>query len=180
MISKKTALIIQKRQKVASVLDDYQQKLVERADLENLVLRLNVQLGTIKSSRISDMPSAHDPLASTRSMIKAIDQRAELLSMIDELNKTITDVEFALDNLSEQNRFLIDSFYLSGTKRLVAEKLTKKLNTCIRNVYRYRDYAVNELYRLLFPEEAEDIEEATELGKSREASYTEKVPDQNK
>ena len=78
-------------------------------------------------------------------------RRDELIRRLRELRATqaaLEQLEAALDALEEEEREIIDSFYISPGKR-IAEKLCEKLLVEVPTVYRRRNKALKKLENFL-------------------------------
>lgn len=103
--------------------------------------RLKNQLTSIRSASADGTPVAGGGSGREDAMLSNIVRREELERRLQDARLWCKQVENALAVLSEEDRHLLDAFYISHTQQ-AAERLAEELHTSAPSIYRARDAAL--------------------------------------
>lgn len=116
----------------------------KKAALLNIPLeieRLESEIEGIRSQDSSSMPSAGGGRSRDGAYLSNITHREELERMLEQAEKWVALVDAALEILSEEERLILDRFYVHPEKG-AADRLAGDLRADIKTVYRRKDAAL--------------------------------------
>lgn len=116
----------------------------KKAALLNIPLeieRLESEMEGIRSQDSSGMPSAGGGRSRDSAYLSNITHREELEHMLEQAEKWVALVDAALEILSEEERLILDRFYVHPEKG-AADRLAGDLRADIKTVYRRKDAAL--------------------------------------
>ena len=138
------------RKEAADKLKDYQARKKAVDNILEEISRLKAESTRIRSA-VTDSTPIHGGGGSTRedALLSNIALRDELKGRLQDTRRWLATVDRALDELTDEERLLLDRFYIHRARGNV-ERLCEELYMEPATVYRHRDAALRHFTMLLY------------------------------